>query len=57
VPSAESSIGQGPGRTGEPRPNVGPQAGFEGSDGPRWSPGRGATRKRGNGHRRPTAGR
>jgi hypothetical protein len=26
-------------------------------DGPRWSPGRGATRKRGNGRRRPSTGR
>jgi predicted RNA-binding protein with PIN domain len=26
------------------------------NDGPRWEPGRGATRKRGNGKRRPTAG-
>ncbi len=27
------------------------------AEGPRWSPGRGATRKRGNGRRRPSAGR
>jgi hypothetical protein len=49
VPSAESSIGQGPPPSGDP--------GSEGSDAPRWSPGRGATRKHGNGHRRPAGER
>jgi hypothetical protein len=57
VPLSESSIGQAPTRSGGPRPNVGPQAGLEEPEGPRWSPGRGATRKRGNAHRRPTRGR
>jgi YacP-like NYN domain len=53
VPPAMSSIGRAPARSGEPSPNGGPGAGHEDSDGPRWSGGRGATRKRGNGHRRP----
>ena len=38
-----------------PRPNADP--GFEAPEGPRWSPGRGATRNRGNAHRRPASGR
>jgi hypothetical protein len=46
VPLPESSIGQAPARSGG-----------EESEGPRWSPGRGATRKRGNGHRRPAGER
>jgi hypothetical protein len=57
APLPESSIGQAPTHSGGPHPNAGPQTGGEESEGPRWSPGRGATRKRGNGHRRPTAGR
>jgi len=57
VPPAESSIGQAPPRPGDPRSNAGSDAGAEGSDAPRWSPGRGATRKHGNGHRRPAGER
>jgi hypothetical protein len=53
APPAATSIGQAQGRSGEPRPNAGAGAGTEPSEGPRWSPGRGATRKHGNGHRRP----
>lgn len=51
--AAAPSIGQAPPRTGEPRPMPGAETGREAPEGPRWSPGRGATRKRGNGHRRP----
>ena len=57
APLPESSIGQAPTHSGGTRPNAGSPAGLEESEGPRWSPGRGATRKRGNAHRRPTAGR
>ncbi|MGA3057475.1 MAG: NYN domain-containing protein [Candidatus Limnocylindrales bacterium] len=63
-PSAPSpSIG----RPNPPRSGPGSAAGAAGSpssaaadadaDGPRWAPGRGATRKRGNPRRRPAAGR
>ncbi len=54
APSAggPSAPAPSPGAPG-PRPN----ADAEGPEGPRWSPGRGATRKRGNAHRRPASGR
>lgn len=55
------SLAGGPGAH---RPNSGNRAPSGGTaetevdaDGPRWSPGRGATRKRGNGRRRPGTGR
>ncbi len=38
-------------------PRPGPAVDPADGDGPRWEPGRGATRKRGNGKRRPTSGR
>jgi hypothetical protein len=57
VPRQASSIGQGSARLGAPRASAAPEAGGEEPDGPRWSPGRGATRKRGNAHRRPAGER
>ena len=53
VPSQASSIGQGtPGSQAGQGP-VDPDA----AEAPRWSPGRNATRKRGNGRRRPAGER
>jgi hypothetical protein len=55
---ATPSIGQGRGRRRDPGdPGAGPGAGDDGTDEPRWTPGRGATRKRGNGRRRPAGDR
>ncbi len=54
APSAASSIGQGSG----PGTRAGKDAGgADAAEPPRWSPGRGATRKRGNAHRRPAGER
>ena len=48
-------------RPPRPQPTAGDAAGSgsaeSDAEGPRWSPGRGATRKRGNGYRRPGTGR
>jgi hypothetical protein len=48
-------------RPSRPQPTAGDVAGSgsaeSDAEGPRWSPGRGATRKRGNGYRRPGTGR
>jgi hypothetical protein len=48
-------------RPSRPQPTAGDVAGSgsaeSDADGPRWSPGRGATRKHGNGYRRPGTGR
>ena len=57
APPSESSIGQARGHSGDPRPAAGSQPGAEEPDVARWSPGRGATRKRGNAHRRPAGER
>ena len=62
---ASPSIGGPPApapRPGAPRPDSGPRDPGnpnpeEEPEGPRWSPGRGATRKRGNGRKRPGTGR
>ena len=59
------SIGQAPARSrpgSNAGPHAGPNAGGPNASGdetevPRWSPGRGATRKRGNGRRRPAGER
>jgi hypothetical protein len=52
---APAPIGQGGGHSGAEQ--AGPTATAEDDDRPRWSPGRGATRKRGNGKRRPAGER
>ncbi len=65
IPTPASSVGWGTGRS---RADAGSGVGAGSGDGveagdsdaaepPRWSPGRGATRKRGPSHRRPAAGR
>jgi hypothetical protein len=62
APSAGTRPGRAPSIAG-PRPGstAGDAAGSgsaeSDAEGPRWSPGRGATRKRGNGYRRPGTGR
>jgi len=59
-PPPAPAAGAGAHGPGAPRPDSG-HSGQSGpdpdSDGPRWSPGRGATRKRGNGRKRPATGR
>jgi hypothetical protein len=55
VPPSAPAIGQGTVRAGS---NAGADAGdADGAEPPRWSPGRGATRKRGPSHRRPAGER
>jgi hypothetical protein len=62
APSAGTRPGRAPSIAGpRPGPTAGDAAGSgsaeSDAEGPRWSPGRGATRKRGNGYRRPGTGR
>lgn len=70
VPPAANSIGQGSGRRpgsaghapghgagADAGPGSGQQASGDEDEAPRWSPGRGATRKRGNARRRPAGER
>ena len=56
VPSSSTSIGQGSSRSAANTGSAG-SSDPDASDPPRWSPGRGATRKRGPSHRRPAGER
>jgi len=63
APSIGASGGRGGARPGGTRPGASGESGArsdseaEAAEAPRWSPGRGATKKRGNGRRRPASER